>query len=552
VQDAVGAAATLVNENINLAKQDGQVDRLPCADGAAFNSQLWEQEPRCLANTRVELLRMIGDWSRNTNSTCIFWLRGMAGTGKSTIARTVADNLAKDNLLGASFFFSRGRGDLGKAGKLVTTIAAQLAGKDRFLRHYIGKAIADNSNIIQQGLGEQWKHLMFQPLIQLEERVTQPQMLAIVIDALDECEDEDKVRLLLQLLPQLKCLQKVRVRTFITSRPEPAIRHGFDQMSKNAINAYQGFALGDINQVITEQDIHMFLLQKLKEIGEDHKLEVWPCDKDVRRLTHRASGLFIHAATVCRFIREEKYTHPQDSLALLLKGPTTFSPESTLYEMYTQVLKHSIFGNADSEKRERLSAKFREVAGPIVILSDTLSFASYSKLIDPEGTKSVRAVLGDLHSVLDISDDPDRHIQLLHPSFRDFLLDTNRHSSSFQIDERKTHENVAYCSLRVMSNHLKKDVCSLKAPGALASTATNDQIEQYIPSELRYACRYWVEHVQKSKLELHDDDQIHVFLCQHLLHWLEALSWMGKTSEGVLAINALESCIQVSRLNSRL
>jgi hypothetical protein len=43
-----------------------------------------------------------------------------------------------------------------------------------------------------------------------------------------------------------------------------------------------------------------------------------------------------------------------------------------------------------------------------------------------------------------------------------------------------------------------------------------------------------------------------VFLCQHLLHWLEALSWMGKTSEGVLAINTLESYIQVSRLNSRL
>jgi hypothetical protein len=477
----------------------------------------------------------------------------MAGTGKSTIARTVADNLAKDNLLGASFFFSRGRGDLGKAGKLVTTIAAQLAGKDRFLRDYIGKAIVDNSNIVQQGLGEQWKHLMFQPLIQLEERVTQPQTLAIVIDALDECEDEDKVRLLLQLLPQLKRLQKVRVRTFITSRPETAIRHGFDQISKNTINAYQDFALRDIDQAITEQDIHMFLLQKLKEIGEDRKLEeVWPYDKDVQRLTHRASGLFIYAATACRFIREEKYSHPQDSLALLLKGPTTSSPEGTLYEMYTQVLKHSIFGNADSKKRERLSTKFREVAGPIVILSDTLSFASYSKLIDPEGTKSVRAVLDDLHSVLDISNDPNHHIQLLHPSFRDFLLNTNQHSSSFQIDEWKTHENVAYCCLRVMSDHLKKDICGLEAPGALASTATNDQIEQCLPSELRYACRYWVEHVQKSELELHDDDQIHVFLCQHLLHWLEALSWMGKTSEGVLAINTLESYIQVSRLNSRL
>lgn len=39
----------------------------------------------------------------------------MAGTGKSTIARTVAFISAKKSLLGVSFFFSSGAGNLSNA-----------------------------------------------------------------------------------------------------------------------------------------------------------------------------------------------------------------------------------------------------------------------------------------------------------------------------------------------------------------------------------------------------------------------------------------------------
>jgi hypothetical protein len=45
-----------------------------------------------------------------------------------------------------------------------------------------------------------------------------------------------------------------------------------------------------------------------------------------------------------------------------------------------------------------------------------------------------------------------------------------------------------------------------------------------------------IQHLEKSGAQLHDNDQVHRFLQVHLLHWLEALSWIGKTSEGILAI----------------
>src|SRR3984885_11610070 len=75
---------------------------------------------------------------------CIFWLSGLAGT---TIARTVAYEYSKQRRLGASFFFSRGGGDVSHAGKFFTSIAVQLASSVRTLRRYISDAVIEHNDI---------------------------------------------------------------------------------------------------------------------------------------------------------------------------------------------------------------------------------------------------------------------------------------------------------------------------------------------------------------------------------------------------------------------
>jgi replication-associated recombination protein RarA len=62
-------------------------------------------------------------WAEGEDERCIFWLNGLAGTGKSTIARIVAREYFEKRCLRASFFFTRGGGDIGHAGKFVTSIA---------------------------------------------------------------------------------------------------------------------------------------------------------------------------------------------------------------------------------------------------------------------------------------------------------------------------------------------------------------------------------------------------------------------------------------------
>jgi predicted alpha/beta-fold hydrolase len=62
---------------------------LPIAGDASFNAYQRQHDPTCLPDTRVDLLQEIYNWADGENSPSIFWLNGLAGTGKSTIARTL-------------------------------------------------------------------------------------------------------------------------------------------------------------------------------------------------------------------------------------------------------------------------------------------------------------------------------------------------------------------------------------------------------------------------------------------------------------------------------
>jgi hypothetical protein len=128
---------------------------LPYAVEAPFNSYAKQDSSTCLPNTRVSLLEEIYNWVDSEDKQCIFWLNSLAGTGKSTIARTVARRYFEQKRLGASFFFSRGGGDVGYAGKFFTSIAVQLAYNAPSLRRYISEAAEEQIDIINHSLRDQ-------------------------------------------------------------------------------------------------------------------------------------------------------------------------------------------------------------------------------------------------------------------------------------------------------------------------------------------------------------------------------------------------------------
>lgn len=248
-----------VDRNIILGK-------LPIAHDAAFNSFTDQHEVECLPGTRTDLLDQITQWAGSPHGKCIFWLNGMAGTGKSTICRTVARSFHEKEQLGASFFFKRGEGDRGSAAKLFPTIAKQLIVSIPWLSASVEDAVTKDPDIGRKSLKEQWDKLILQPLLQSKPPDQQGVKRVVVIDALDECDREEDIRLIIRLLPQLWESKSLHLQVFLTSRPELPTRLGFRDI---ADGEHQDCILNEIAQPVIQHDIHLFLKHQLSEIQRD-------------------------------------------------------------------------------------------------------------------------------------------------------------------------------------------------------------------------------------------------------------------------------------------
>ncbi|TAQ84472.1 hypothetical protein B7494_g7219 [Chlorociboria aeruginascens] len=524
--------------NTYYINQEDPLSRLPVAASAPFNSSYRQHEPTCLPDTRVDLLRDISNWADGADERFIFWLNGLAGTGKSTIARTVARRYDDQKRLGASFFFSRGGGDASHAGKFVTSLARQLAYAVPDLKPHICEAVKKQSDIANLSFLDQWGKLILGPLSRLE-RSHQSYILAL--DALDECENDNDVRIILQLLAKARLLPTVRLRIFLTSRPEIPIRHGMNDISQAE---HQDFILHEVPRTITDHDISLFLKSKLGEFGRDWRFgEDWPGEVNLKQLVSYAYGLFIWAATASRFITEGE-GFAEDRLNEVLGGTSSEgTPEHHLDQIYLTVLRKSIPNTFREKEKQQLYARQRIILGRLVVLFSPLSAASLAKIISIPGPQITRT-LERLQAILDVPKGVTGFLRLHHPSFRDFLLNKDR-CKDFWVDEKEAHHALFTDCVRLMSRTLKKDICELRAPGSQASQVKKSHLQECLPPEVQYACLYWVQHLQKSGSQVHDRNETHQFLQVHLLYWLEALGWMGKTSEGVQAILSLEAHIPV-------
>ncbi|KAF2688262.1 vegetative incompatibility protein HET-E-1 [Lentithecium fluviatile CBS 122367] len=516
---------------------------LPTAEGASFDSHIEEHNSTCLPNTRIELLHHIQGWAKDQSGKPIFWLNGAAGTGKSTIARTVARAFADQQLLGASFFFKKGEGERGEAKRFFTTIATQLAHRLSELRPAIKKAIDADPKIAEKALKDQFEKLILQPLSEVSNLPAL--VLIVIIDALDECEQDNDIRTILQLLSQTRGQKLVSLRVFVTSRPELHIRLGFKQMPDGT---YEDLLLHEVAKQTIQHDIRVYFEHELRQIQQQRSLSAnWPSRDEVDALVEQAVPLFIFAATACRYIGDQR-DNPRKRLEIILGYQK--AKVSKLDATYLPIL-HQLFDEEDEEDRTRWACEFREIVGSIIVLETPLSATSLARLLHmPKDDISCR--LDSLHSVLSIPDRDDVPVRLLHLSFREFLVDTSKKEKSpFWVDERATHERLASYCLKLMSGPggLRRNMCSLQ-PGTLRSEVAKGKITNYLSPELQYACRYWVYHLKQSQRYISDKDTTDTFLQKHFLHWLEAMSLIGDTNKCVYLLETL--CALVNLSNSAL
>jgi hypothetical protein len=515
---------------------------------ATFNAANKQHAPSCLENTRAQILCQIRTWADGDGEKHMYWLRGMAGTGKTTIAMTIArEYYYRESRLGASFFFSRGGGDLASTRKFVATIASQFAELSPKYREHLSTVLETCPSISSRGLYDQWEKLILQPLRLMNSEDILPPIL-IIVDALDECDSQLDIGVVIQCLADLTTLENIPFRIFMTSRPERSIQLGFDSILSIA---RQDFTLHDIEESIVEKDLEIYYEHELISMKMDKTLIT---EDNIEKLVKKSRGLFIHAATVCRFIRQGNIFAAKRLSSFIASEYVQLESERELDSVYTTILENAFadFTSLRSDEVKTLQSFFHNIVGSIVMLFDRMSLTDFAIVVG-ESEGDIIRLLGHLGSVLDVAEEGSRQISVLHPPFRDFLADPKRNSSVYySISPRAIHGHLLQRCLEIMAKYLRKNMCRIRQPGTKTKDISKLEVDNHISYGLQYACSYWIYHLQQSGIDPREHPGILEFFESRLLFWFEALALIGRLSDGVSMIRILGSLLVSQSLKQKL
>ena len=490
----------------------------------------------CLKGTRKDVILQIEHWLTDEKDQHVFWLNGLAGTGKSTIAQTFAEIAFADGKLGASFFCSRDFEERSNLRAIFPTLAFQLAYRYPQFREQLLQVLKTSPDVGRESLCSQLEKVIIHPL-----KATQIPTL-IIIDALDECKDKEPASALLSVLSRY-VHDIPEVKFFITGRPEPPIREGFRLESLRPITDV--LKLHDVERSSVDGDIKLYLRTHLTNIPKTRTgckfPEEWPSAYDIDLLCKKAAGLFIYASTVVKFIAS-KHHLPTERLDFIILRSQGAAFEGGINILYTQILELA-FHDVDSTEEEVYS-RFRTIVGAVLLVSHPLSRKTLSDLVRNCGTPShISTTLDSLHSLLDVPDSEDEPIRVFHKSFPDFLTDRTRcKDARFFVDPPVLHEVILFSCLDLMKERLKKNLCGLDDYAALSEVEDLPaRRETFIGGSLEYACRFWTRHLisipGKGPHVGRIQEAIDEFFTMRLLCWIEVLGISGHLGGAVYAIN---------------
>ena len=530
------------------------------AGGAQFG---YGDRQGCLKGTREAVLNEIESWSKDSNMSPVYWLNGLAGTGKSTIAQTIAERVFADGRLGASFFCSRDFKDRRNLRYIFPTLAFQLAHKYPEFRLILVPLLQSNPDIVHDSLYNQMEMLIVEPLSSSNISTI------IVIDALDECMDEEPQSAILSVMGRL--VERIpNVKFLITGRPEPRVQSGFRLGLLKPLTDI--FVLHGVEPSVINMDIRLFLEHGLSELAKRRGIErdIWPTDQDLDLLCERAGGLFVYAVATLKFL-DHAFIPPNKQLDIITRAPGTtthegkakvrskatldsldgFAPSvdgsvETLDSLYLSSFQGA-FNGMDADDDE----KVRSVIAAVVLAVNPLPPSAIATLLDL-GKQETMDLLRLIQSLLKLSEDPDSPVLPFHKSFPDFITDPHRcPNRRFHISLRTGHLKLALSCLKLMNGSLEQNLLSL--PDYALNSEVKDlqtRIKDHISVALEYACKSWYSHLIEARGDVTAIiSALRSFLQEGFLAWLEVLSVIGAARDAVIALEKLMPWLQEVRFS---
>ncbi|KAG5636925.1 hypothetical protein H0H81_006358 [Sphagnurus paluster] len=495
------------------------LDKLPRARDARYD---YIDRPKCSEGTREGVLKQIMHWVKDANGHPIYWLNGAAGTGKTTIALTVADMLAKDStIFSASFFCSRESEGRSDARLIFPTFAHHFARCDIQLRNAILRVIKETPDIGHALPAEQLAKLLIGPL--QSTCMASPRPIVLILDALDECAGgRAPESILTALAMEIKAVSCLKV--FVSSRPTASTNDAFldDTLRKRR----EVFVLHDVEKDVVDSDIRDYMMERLaKKAALTAGIAFsWPPEDRIKKLVNMAGGLFIFASTVCEFIEAGD---PVFRLNQITDHPT--NEYIGIDCLYRQILECAIARFHENQSLFNEEGRCRTIIATILLLQDPLSSSDVGHILGLP-PQEIKGLLGNLQSVLSVPEDDRGAIRTLHASFPDFMLTKSRCLPAMYVQPAPHHRMIVMRLLEIMDRGLKRNMAYF----VRFKRANKD----HFPGYLRYACRYWADHL--SRTDVHDAADLmktlDSFVSTKLVYCLEVLDCIRGPLENLCEI----------------
>ncbi|QRW06799.1 Vegetative incompatibility protein HET-E-1 [Ceratobasidium sp. AG-Ba] len=472
----------------------------------------------CTENTRVDVLRDLHDWAGGASPEKIYWLNGMAGTGKTTIAYSLCKRLEEEKTLAASFFCSRQLPECRNVNKIVPTIAYQLACYSSPFRHIIAPLLQADPNMYNKPIVDQFKELIIEPINKV--KASLPTDLIIVIDALDECEVETGTADILDVL--LAHASNLPLRFFVSSRPDENIISRLQRKKGDDMKAEM--RLHELASPVVQNDIRTYLKAELASCSSVSEVQI-------NLLVERSGVLFIYASTVVRYVRGTSSAKQARRLGEVLAVSATNVNESTrgIDALYASILS-AVYDSEDFNQTDR--DEMLLVLHTVVCAREPLSANTMADLLKLESEQTVQAILSPLLSILRISESD--VITTLHESFPDFLFSKSR-SGRFHCKAADHNARLAQLCFEQSNMHFRFNIAGLESSYMLDKEVPDldGRVERAISRALFYACCYWDAHVSQANCDESLAGLLLSFLSERLLVWMEVMNLKRVFAHGI-------------------
>lgn len=494
----------------------------------------------CLEDTRVGMLERIHQWIAQPTGD-VLWINGPAGTGKTTVAYSVAYSSKKREILAASFFCSRSDAECSDANLVIVTIVRQMCRYHAPYKEEVEDVLQKDPDVVHSNLARQFEELIVQPLEALKDPFPRA---VVVLDGLDECIDKGAVSTFLTVLARFISRVKEFLLFLVTSRPEPHIIAMFTKAREDSMAGATTLFLHEEEPKSVLEDIRHYLDYEFEAQAGTYKVQNgWPSPQDIDTLAEMSHGLFIWAVIAVRLIMQGD--PPEEMRQLTAKRADAMPRETVLDSLYTQIAE-SVASKIPTASQEW----FQKILGTIAIAREPLSAAAIAEILGFPSSDTVYNLLRSVRSVLHVPEAPEEPIRAIHPTFSEYLLSSNlKKPDTFRIDASMQHCTLFSRSLATM-DHLECDIAGIGDPLLFKSdiTALDEVLQQCIPSHLRYVCRYWSTHfggaVDSGRLpRLHD--RFMKFLRKQFLNWLEVCSLLRMLDHAAIALEAARRVCQV-------